>query len=116
MSGAVDGQSTAQDIVTNGIPAANLRVVYNGVDLDHFRPAPPGSKTVQPSVLWVGRVRKTKCVTHVVDAFEIVARKLPTATLTIVGQGDFEAELSAALVAAAVAIWVVIKSKFGGHD
>jgi len=86
-------ESTAQDIVMNGIPAANMRVVYNGVDLDRFRPGPPGSKTAQPSVLWVGRVRKTKCVTHVVDAFEIVARQLPGATLTIVGQGDFETEL-----------------------
>ncbi|HUI07391.1 MAG TPA: glycosyltransferase family 4 protein [Verrucomicrobiae bacterium] len=86
-------ESTAQDVVANGIPAANLRVVYNGVDLAHFRPGPAGSKTVQPSVLWVGRVRKTKCVTHVVDAFEIIARRLPAATLMIVGQGDFEGEL-----------------------
>ncbi|MGA2602912.1 MAG: glycosyltransferase family 4 protein [Verrucomicrobiia bacterium] len=83
--------STAQDIIANGVPTDNVRVVYNGVDSCLFHPGL--TKTKQPSVLWVGRIRKTKCVTHVVDAFEIIARKLPAATLTIVGQGDFETEL-----------------------
>ena len=86
-------RSTADDVKAGGVPAANLRVVYNGVDLDQFCPAPPGSKTSHPSVLWVGRIRKTKCVTQVVDAFELVVRKLPTARLTIVGTGDFVGEL-----------------------
>jgi glycosyltransferase involved in cell wall biosynthesis len=85
--------STATDVVADGVPAGNVRVVYNGVDADLFRPAATDQKSTEPSVLWVGRIRKTKCVTHVVDAFELIARKLPAARLTIVGRGEMEAEL-----------------------
>ncbi|MGD0016326.1 MAG: glycosyltransferase family 4 protein [Verrucomicrobiia bacterium] len=89
---AVSG-STAGDIVAHGIRPEQVQVVHNGVDLDLFCPAPIEQKTPYPSILWVGRIRKTKCVTHVVAAFELIARKLPTARLTIVGRGELEGEL-----------------------
>lgn len=83
--------STADDVANHhGVPSDHVTVVHNGVDLEMFR---PGQKSPHPSVLWVGRVRKTKCVTHVVEAFELITRKLPEARLTIVGRGELEPEL-----------------------
>lgn len=73
--------------------ADQMQVVYCGMNLKLFRPANPDHKTPHPSIVWVGRVRKTKGVTLALDAFELVARRLPEARLTIVGTGDFEGEL-----------------------
>ena len=91
--------STATDVIGGGVPSANVHVVHNGVDLELFRPAAPAARTPAPSVLWVGRIRKTKCVLQVVDAFELVARRLPNARLTIVGRGELEGELRRTIAA-----------------
>jgi glycosyltransferase involved in cell wall biosynthesis len=82
--------STADDVAIQGIPPKQITVVHNGVDLKLFQ---PGTKTPYPSVLWVGRVRKTKCVDHVVKAFTILARQVPDARLTLVGRGEMENEI-----------------------
>jgi len=88
--------STADDLVAHDIPHKQLHVVHNGVDLGLFQ---PGTKTAHPSVLWVGRVRKTKCVDHVVKAFALVARQVPEARLTLVGRGEMEEEVRRMIVA-----------------
>jgi glycosyltransferase involved in cell wall biosynthesis len=60
------------------------------VDLEVFR---PGEKAADPLLLWVGRIRKTKCVDHVVEAFARIADRVPAARLVIVGRGEMEADL-----------------------
>jgi glycosyltransferase involved in cell wall biosynthesis len=88
--------STADDVASQGIPREQITVVHNGADLELFR---PGTKTSYPSVLWVGRVRKTKCVDHVVKAFALVARQVPEARLTLVGRGEMEGEIQRMIAA-----------------
>jgi len=89
----VISKSTAAELEQYGMSADQMQVVYCGMNLKLFRPANPDHKTPHPSIVWVGRVRKTKGVTLALDAFELVARRLPEARLTIVGTGDFEGEL-----------------------
>ena len=75
------------------MPAKQMQVVYCGVDLSLFQTADAAAKTTDPSILWVGRVRKTKGVDLAVAAFTEVLKAEPTARLTIAGTGDYAAEL-----------------------
>jgi glycosyltransferase involved in cell wall biosynthesis len=86
-------QSTADDVAAKGVSREQIHVIHNGVDLSLFRPGLPERKTPHPSVLWVGRVRRTKCVDHVVKAFALVARRVPDARLILVGRGEMEGEI-----------------------
>lgn len=86
-------KSTAHDLQRIGFPARDMHVVYCGVNHEFLQPVSWEEKTVHPSVLWVGRIRKAKGVAVTVEAFAQVARVLPEARLTIVGRGDYEGEL-----------------------
>ena len=46
------------------------------------------------NVLWVGRLSPEKRPEAILDAFEIVHRSIPEATLTVVGEGDSEDEMN----------------------
>jgi len=89
----VISNSTAAELTEYGMAPDQMHVVYCGMNHNLFHPSNPNHKTPYPSVLWVGRVRKTKGVTLALEAFERVARQIPEARLTIVGTGDFEQEL-----------------------
>jgi glycosyltransferase involved in cell wall biosynthesis len=89
----VISKSTVKDLARSGFPEGNMHVVYCGVNREFFQPVNWAEKTAHPSLLWVGRIRKAKGVAVTVDAFARVARELPAARLTIVGRGDYEAEL-----------------------
>jgi len=63
-------------------------VIYNGADMDRF--GPPGQGvTIEPHVplplLFVGRISPEKGVHILVEAFAMVAKDFPTATLELVG-------------------------------
>ncbi len=67
-----DSQSSRHDIITRlGLPDDRLTVVYPGVDLERFRPAPPG-RTYQgsrPYILSVAGADPTKNIETLVNAF-----------------------------------------------
>ncbi len=62
-----------------GVPFENIRVIHNGIDLDHYRPT-PGPETLarfgidsdQPYVLFVGRITRQKGIVHLVNAIRHV--------------------------------------------
>ena len=95
----VISNSTASDLTKHGMPTAQMQVVYCGVDLSLFQTADAAMKTSHPSILWVGRVRKTKGVDLAVAAFTEVLKAEPTAHLTIAGTGDYAAELQHSITA-----------------
>lgn len=70
---------------------SKARTIYNGVDGNLFKPpdsAPPSS--VEPPVLYVGRVEARKGVDVLVDAFEqIISKQRPNARLRIVGPHSY---------------------------
>ncbi len=47
----------------------------------------------QPKLLYIGYLRKAKGIETIINAFKLLKEKLNLATLTIVGSGEFEAEL-----------------------
>ena len=96
-------KSTASDLAKHGMPTDKMKVVYCGVDLSLFQTADAALKTPHPSILWVGRVRKTKGVDLAVEAFAEVLKSEPTAHLTIAGTGDYAPELQRSIEARGLA-------------
>ncbi|MGH9475738.1 MAG: glycogen synthase [Terriglobales bacterium] len=69
---------------------ARIHVIYNGIDLEEYRPDPKtqfldalGVNSREPYVLFVGRITRQKGVTHLVDAIH----HLPTATQVVLCAG-----------------------------
>jgi glycosyltransferase involved in cell wall biosynthesis len=82
-------QSTADDLVTRGIPAGNIRVIYQGVDTDAYHPD-PALRSPTPLFAYLGRLKRYKGVALVIRAFGELARRgaHPAARLEIAGEGD----------------------------
>jgi glycosyltransferase involved in cell wall biosynthesis len=84
----VISESTRDDLVARGFPAARIHVVHCGIDRVSYRTDPAVAKTAHPSLVYVGRIKRYKAVDHAIEALALVRRTNPDATLTIVGDGD----------------------------
>jgi glycosyltransferase involved in cell wall biosynthesis len=82
--------STADDLVSRGIPRHSIRVIYNGVDADRLTPN-PDERSEKPLFVYLGRLKKYKRVDVVIRAFAQL--NVPEATLEIAGTGDYRAQL-----------------------
>jgi glycosyltransferase involved in cell wall biosynthesis len=69
------------------IPEARLRTLPIGVDLNFFVPDPLRSRSLDPIVLFVGRLVEKKGCAHLIRAMAQVEARHPTAKLLIVGDG-----------------------------
>lgn len=69
-----------------GIRRSHVDVVYLGVDHDLYRPSV--EKFEDPTVLWVGRIKRYKNVEHIIAAFSIAKVSVPNLKLIIYGDGD----------------------------
>jgi glycosyltransferase involved in cell wall biosynthesis len=81
-------ESTADDLEARGVERP--RVIYCGVDSDHYTPA-PAQRSVTPLFAYLGRLKRYKGVDIVIRAFAALGD--PTAALEIAGTGDYRAEL-----------------------
>ena len=77
-----------------------ITVIPTGVDLDAFRGGSPDAAALRaaadgPLVLYAGRLGKEKNVALVIDAFAVLAERLPSARLAIAGIGPDEDRLRA---------------------
>ena len=75
--------ATADDIAAHGIPRKQVEVGYIGVELETFEPD-EAERAEQPTILYLGRLKKYKRVEIVLDVLEAC----PGATLDIAGDGD----------------------------
>lgn len=83
----VVSESTKNDLVHKiGVSEEIIKIIPNGVDLQSFRPM---DKTIMPTLLWIGRMKRYKRVNHVLLAFEAVKNEFPNAKLFVVGDGDY---------------------------
>ena len=74
--------STRDDLVARGFRPDRVRVIYPGVDAQHFSPDPGTPREVSPTFLYVGRLRRYKQVDTAIRALP------PGATLWVAGTGD----------------------------
>jgi glycosyltransferase involved in cell wall biosynthesis/O-antigen/teichoic acid export membrane protein len=78
----------AAKIAEHGIPLEAIDVNYIGVELDAFS---PGERAPEPTLLYLGRLKKYKRVELLLDVLE----RVPNATLEIAGEGDHRPDLEA---------------------
>jgi glycosyltransferase involved in cell wall biosynthesis len=86
--------STAEDLRRRGLDGAAEAIVYNGVSLDRLVPEPDGERFPDPSILYLGRLKRYKGVELILRA---VARLRDEGNMTvrflIAGKGDYEEKL-----------------------
>jgi len=75
------------EAIAHGFPAAKLRTLRIGVDVNLFSPDPMQSRSRDPIVLFVGRLVEKKGVSHLLRAMRLVSGRFPTAKLLLVGDG-----------------------------
>jgi len=80
-------QSTRDDLVQRGLPDANIEVVPNGIDLEHFTPD-QAAKTREPTLLFLGRLKEYKRLDLVLRAVANLARQGVPVRLDVAGSGD----------------------------
>jgi glycosyltransferase involved in cell wall biosynthesis len=86
-------ESTAQDLVARGFARHRIEVIENGVDLEYYSPEPHLARFEEPTVLYLGRLRKYKRVDLVLRALGRLRDRGVNARLVIAGQGDHRGEL-----------------------
>lgn len=87
-------RSLCDTLIQNiGVPASQVTYIPNGVDTEHFSPAPilPNS----PDIVCVGRMVPDKDHATLLEAFARVLTVVPQARLHLVGQGRLEPAIRA---------------------
>jgi glycosyltransferase involved in cell wall biosynthesis len=81
-------ESTRDDLVARGIPSNRIRVIHPGIDCASYTPASGLDRTVPPTFLYVGRLKRYKGVEVAIRALELARRTRPDLPLDIAGSGD----------------------------
>ncbi len=85
------------------LPAGRVVRIYNGVDLEAFRPAPPGEDGGPPVILAVGRLVEKKGFEFLVGACSILRERDVAFRCEIVGKGSLEGALRARIASLGLA-------------
>lgn len=88
-------ESTKDDLVARGFPRDRIDVIPNGVDLDTYHPDPGAPKFDEPTVLYLGRLKRYKRVDLVMRAVARLAGQGVRVRLVVAGRGDHEPALYA---------------------
>src|SRR5262249_22775936 len=86
-------ESTRDDLAKRGIPRSQVTVVHCGLDHGRYRVDPAVRKTPEPTVLYIGRLRRYKGVDWVMRSWPLVREKVAGARLLVVGDGPHRAAL-----------------------
>lgn len=86
---AVISESTRDDLVRWGFRREEIRIIYSGVDTNLYR---PGEKFSEPTVIYVGRLKKYKRIELAMETVARVAEEIPL-RFHIVGDGEYRPAL-----------------------
>ncbi len=81
-------RSTRDDLVARGLAGDGIRVIPNGVELEAFTPAPEGGRFPQPTILYLGRLKRYKRVDLLLKATAVLRDEGVPVRLLIAGKGD----------------------------
>ncbi len=84
----VISKGTALDLVGRGIPGNQVTVIPPGIDHKLFRPDTTVERRVDPTILYVGRLKRYKGIDILIQALARLRDDGLVATLVIVGRGD----------------------------
>ena len=79
-------ESTKHDLLNLGF--SDVYVIPEGLNQKPLEKIPEKEK--EPTLLYVGRLKKAKRPDHVIEAFKLVKKRIPKAKLWIVGDGYFK--------------------------
>jgi len=106
---AVVSESTRQELLRLGI-RSHISLVQNAVDLQKYYCDPAG-KSGEPLLGYLGRLKKYKCVDHILCAMPEIIKTVPNARLLVIGGGDYIPHLEKL----AVTLGVKERITFTGH-
>jgi glycosyltransferase involved in cell wall biosynthesis len=94
-SGAVVANSSMlRDLAVKSNSRQKVDVIYNGINIEHFRPGAFPKSNNNFTILCASRLSRRKGFNYAIDAFNIIAQKYPEARLIIAGgEGNAEEEL-----------------------
>ncbi len=87
------------DLAGPGLPAGRIVRIYNGVDLDRFRPAISAEQPRVPLLLAIGRLEEKKGFADLVDACGILRDRGVPFLCEIVGKGSLHDDLAGRIAA-----------------
>jgi glycosyltransferase involved in cell wall biosynthesis len=96
-------RSTRDDLVSRGIPARRIRVIYPGIDTHRFTPDPEATRAAEPTFFYVGRLRRYKGLETAIRAVAAVRVDIPGIILQIAGDGGDRPRLEALAQSSGVA-------------
>ncbi len=82
-------RSTKKDL--NNLGINNIKIVQVGLSINRLRRVPKKEKNL--TIIYVGRLKKSKRVQDVIKAFKIVKTKIKNSKLWIVGTGTYKTKL-----------------------
>jgi glycosyltransferase involved in cell wall biosynthesis len=88
-------ESTAADLRKRGMTAQHIVVVPNGVELDRLTPVAEDGRFPEPTILYLGRLKRYKGVDLILRAVARLREKGTPVRLLIAGQGDYQGSLQA---------------------
>ena len=81
-------ESTAEDLVARGLRRERITIIPNGVDLALYHPDAAVTRFEQPTVLYLGRLKRYKRVDLVIRALHRLREQGIAARLIVGGTGD----------------------------
>jgi glycosyltransferase involved in cell wall biosynthesis len=84
----VISNSTAGEIIAKGIAEDKVHVVECGIDNQSYSFDSGITKFDQPTIIYVGRIKKYKSIETGIKAMPKILQKIPNARLVIIGDGD----------------------------
>jgi len=84
----VISNSTAIEIVAKGIAKDRVHIVECGIDNLSYSIDPIIKKFDQPTIIYVGRIKKYKSIETGIEAMPGILSKVPQARLVVIGSGD----------------------------
>jgi glycosyltransferase involved in cell wall biosynthesis len=85
--------STRDDLHARGLRPSEMHVIPNGIDLTLFSAIPFAKKDPEPSLLYLGRLKRYKGVDLLVQAVATLRDRNVACRLRIGGSGDYRADL-----------------------
>lgn len=81
-------RSTAQDLAARGFDPERIVVIENGVDTSFYVPDPATSRFAEPTLLYLGRLRRYKRVDLIIRAVALLRDRGADARLIVAGRGS----------------------------